>query len=72
MLFTLTERIAAEDLRATDRVLDAFWKLIEDPRTDVIDLSLKSVQEAVEYTLAAVGAADVAERKASILSGVLQ
>lgn len=76
MLFTPQEMIAADELKATDKVLASFWKLIDDPRTDVVDLGLESVQNAIEYTLTAVKAAgvdvDVPARKAAILSGVLK
>lgn len=76
MLFTSQEAVAAENSRAGDLVLNRFWKLIEDPRTDVVNLGLQSVQEAVEYTLTVAKAAgvevDVQARKAAILSGVLQ
>lgn len=76
MLFTAAERLKAKELCASDPMLDDFWELIEDPRTDVVNLSLQSVQTAVQYTLEAVKAAgvevDVPARKAAILTGVLQ
>ena len=76
MLFTPEEAITADTLKATDNVLASFWKLVDDPRTDTIDLGLQSVQNAIEYTLTAVKAAgvavDVPARKAAILSGVLK
>lgn len=75
MLFEPAEMITADELKATDKVLASFWKLVDDPRTDTIDLGLQSVQNAIEYTLTAVKAAgvavDVPARKAAILSGVL-
>lgn len=72
MLFTPQEMLAADELKATDKVLASFWKLIDDPRTDTVDLNLQSVQNAVEYTLSAIGSDDVQGRKSAILSGVLQ
>lgn len=72
MLFTPQEMVAADELKATDKVLASFWKLIDDPRTDTVDLNLQSVQNAVEYTLSAIGSDDVQGRKSAILSGVLQ
>ena len=76
MLFAPAEMIAADELKATDKVLASFWKLIDDPRTDVVDLGLESVQNAIEYTLTAIKNAgvdvDVPARKAAILSGVLK
>ena len=75
MLFTPAETVTADELKATDKVLAAFWKLVDDPRTDTIDLGLQSVQNAIEYTLTAIKNAgvdvDVPARKAAILSGVL-
>lgn len=76
MLFTMEEGEKADELQATDKTLARFWKLVNDPRTDVIDLSLQSVQNAVEYTLTVVKMAgvtvDVPVRKAEILTGVLK
>lgn len=76
MLFMPAEMVAAEELKVTDKVLASFWKLIDDPRTDTVDLALTSVQNAIEYTLTVVKAAgvevDVQARKAQILTGVLQ
>jgi len=76
MLFTPEEAVTADGLKATDKALASFWKLIDDPRTDVVDLGLQSVQNAIEYTLTAIKGAgvavDVPARKAAILSGVLQ
>lgn len=75
MLFTSQEAVAADAARATDPVLNRFWKLIEDPRTDVVNLSLKSVQDAVEHTLTVakqtITDLDVPARKAQILTGEL-
>jgi hypothetical protein len=76
MLFTPAESVAADSLKASDPTLASFWKLIDDPRTDVVDLSLQTVQNAIEYTLNAVKvsgvAVDVPARKAQILTGVVQ
>jgi hypothetical protein len=76
MLFTAQERVSAHDLEATDKILASFWRLIDDPRTNEVDLSLKTVQGAVEYTLNAIKtsgvAVDVPTRLAAILSGVLK
>lgn len=76
MLFTQPERIKSDELRASVKEIDDFWKLIDDPRTDIVNLNLESVQAAVEGTLTAIKAAgvevDVPARKAAILSGVLK
>lgn len=76
LLFTPAERIKAKQLRVDDPVLEDFWGLLDDPRTDVVDLELTSVQNAVEYTLTKVKAAgvdiDVEVRKAEIFAGQVQ
>lgn len=76
MLFTPQEAVAADELKATDKALASFWKLIDDPRTDVVDLGLGSVQNAIAYTLTKIKDAgvdlDVPTRLAAILSGVLK
>jgi hypothetical protein len=76
MLFTAQEAAKANELRATDAILSSFWKLIDDPRTDTVDLSLTGVQDAIGYTLAVCKQAgvdlDVQMRKAAILTGVLR
>lgn len=76
LLFSAQERIKAKQLRPTDDFLEDFWGLLDDPRTDVVDLGLDSVQAAVEYTLTVVKAAgveiDIPSRKAEILSGQVQ
>ena len=75
MLFEPAEMVTAGTLKATDKVLASFWKLIDDPRIDTVDLGLTGVQNAIEYTLTAVKAAgvplDVQVRKAQILTGIL-
>lgn len=65
MLFTLPEQIAIED--STDRVARRFMKLIDDPRLSVVDLSLKSISDALDY-MTAIGLL-AAGRKAEILTG---
>ena len=76
LLFSAQERIKAKQLCPTDDFLEDFWGMLDDPRTDVVDLGHSSVQSAVEYTLTAVKDAgvelDVLTRKAAILSGQVQ
>ncbi|MBY0475368.1 MAG: hypothetical protein K2Q13_09975 [Nitrosomonas sp.] len=75
LLFTSPERIKAKELRATDPIIDDFWSILDDPRTDKVDMSLASIQDAIEYTLTVINGAglttDVEARKAAILSGQL-
>jgi len=76
MLYTSAERVKARQLRETDPTVDDFWRLLDDQRTSVVDLSLESVQNATEYTLNAVNAAgvvvDVPVRLAEILTGAVK
>ena len=75
MLFTPAERIAARSLRATDAGIDDFWRLLDDTRTTEVNMSLPSVQSAIEYTLTAIKVVapktNVASRKTEILTGIL-
>lgn len=76
LLFSAPERVKAKQLRSTDDFIEDFWGLLDDPRTDVVDMALGSVQAAVEYTLTAVKAAgvelDIPTRKAEILAGQMR
>lgn len=76
LLFTSQERIKAKELRATDSTIDDFWSILDDPRTQSVDMYLLSIQGAIEYTLAEINAngvtIDVAARKAQILQGIIQ
>lgn len=49
MLFTSAERIAIKDVRATDPVVDDYFDIVEDPRLQVVDLGLHSVQEGIRH-----------------------
>lgn len=49
MLFTSAERIAIKVARETDPVIDDYFDIVEDPRLQVVDLGLHSVQEGVHY-----------------------
>lgn len=49
MLFTSAERIAIKEARATDPVIDDYFDIVEDPRLQVVDLGLHSMQEGVHY-----------------------
>ena len=75
MLFTPDELVAADIIRKTDAKLASFWKLVDDPRTDVIDLGLVMVQNAVHYTLIKIHESGVSmnvnERLAEVLSAKL-
>ena len=75
LLFDPIEIVKSVELKETDKIVASFWKLVDDPRTDIVDLNLQSVQNAIEYVLTAVKNAgvdiNVQSRKAAILSGIL-
>lgn len=66
MLFTSAERIAAK--ASTDPVVVDLQELLNDPRTLTVDLSLKSISDALDYMTSIKLLA--AGRKAEILTGV--
>jgi hypothetical protein len=68
MLFTSAERVATKN--SVDEVIIDLMELTNDPRTTVVDLSLASVGEALDY-MTSIGI--LAEgRKAEILLGVIR
>lgn len=68
MLFTSAERIATK--ASTDPVMVDLQELMNDPRTVNVDLSLKSVSDALDY-MTHLGIIAPA-RKAEILTGVVK
>lgn len=54
LLWTSAERINIKELRKTDPVIDDFMSIVDDPRVELIVLSLDSVQNAIQYTLGAL------------------
>lgn len=69
MLFTSAERIAIKEARATDPVVDDFYDIVEDPRLQVVDLGLHSVQEGINY-LQTIGIL-TEDRVSQILAGTI-
>jgi hypothetical protein len=65
MLFTSAERIAAK--ASTDPVIVDLQELLNDPRTDSVDLALQSISDALDY-MTYIGLIMVG-RKAEILTG---
>jgi len=76
LLFTHQERIKARELRATDEIINDFWLILDDPRTLNVNLSLASIQGAIEHTLTQINAngvtIDVQLRKSQILNCEIQ
>lgn len=69
MLFTSAERIAIKEARTTDQVVDDYFDIVEDPRLQVVDLGLHSVQEGIHY-LQSVGIL-TEDRVGQILAGTI-
>ena len=68
MLFSSAERLATK--ASTDPVIVDLQELMNDPRTTVIDLSLGTISDALDY-MTTIGL--IAEgRKAEILTGVVR
>ena len=49
MLFSVEELVAIEVTKETDHVVKIFFKLLEDPRTDIVDRNLKTVRDGLQY-----------------------
>ena len=69
MLFTSAERIAIKEARATDMVVDDYFDIVEDPRLQVVDLALQSVQEGIHH-LQSIGIL-TEDRVSQILAGTI-
>lgn len=69
MLFASAERIAIKEARTTDPVVDDYFDIVEDPRLQVVDLGLHSVQEGIRY-LQTIGIL-TEDRVGQILAGTI-
>jgi len=69
MCLTSAERISIRGARETDPIIDDFMDLIEDPRLKVVDMSLQSNVDAIDYCIAQGHIA--VERREDILAGVM-
>ena len=69
MLFTSAERIAIKAARETDPVIDDYFDIVEDPRLQVVDLGLHSMQEGVHYLQSTGILAE--DRVSQILAGTI-
>lgn len=49
LLFTISERVAINAARASNPIIDDFYQLLDDVRTENVDLSLTAVQEMLAY-----------------------
>lgn len=49
LLFQIEELAAIEAAKATDPAIKVFFRLLDDPRTDSVDRSLRTVQDGVHY-----------------------
>ena len=69
MLFTVHERIAIKEAKATDEILQDAFEILEDPRLTVVDLGLASNQGFIDY-MATIGLITT-ERADEIKSGLM-
>jgi hypothetical protein len=78
LLFTSPERIFIKSIRQSDPVVSDFMDIIEHPKLTLVNLSLASTQQAVDYLLSklveatVITAEDAPVRRESILSGAFQ
>ena len=49
LLFTPVERVAVNEAKATDALINDFFSLIDDPRMTVIDLALQSTKDIIDH-----------------------
>ena len=69
LLFTVQERIAIKEAKATDEILQDGFEILEDPRLTVVDLGLESNQGFIDY-MATLGLFTT-ERADKIKSGII-
>lgn len=75
LLFQIAELVQIDSLTVTDPVVKTFMGIVDDPRTDTVDLSLKSVQDGIAYVLGKIYLSDSVKlngRLAEILTGTLK
>lgn len=66
-LFTFEELASIEDVRKSNSIVGTFWNLLDDPRTETVDLNLSNVQNAIRHTLQEIKTNDVEARLSEIL-----
>lgn len=71
-LFTIEEQLSIETFKQTDDMIKLFFKRLDDPRLQAVDLNLASVQEAIKYTLNKCHVSGFDGRFAEIMTGVLR
>ena len=69
MLFTVLERIAIKEAKATDEILQDGFEILDDPRLTVVDLGLESTRGFIDY-MATLGLFTT-ERADKIKSGII-
>lgn len=72
LLFSPQERVTIRQAAAIDPAIADFLSIIEHPRLREVDLALASTQQGIEYALTVAGSPNVQDRKAQILTGVIQ
>jgi len=51
LLFSNEERVAIANARSTNHLIDDFYALLDDPRTQNVDMSLPVVQAMLDYLI---------------------
>ena len=64
------ERVAINEVRASDPVIEDFFSIVEDPRLTFVNLELESTREALGYLVSKSLVS--AERSIEILAGVIK
>lgn len=49
MLFSIQEAVAIDAAKETDPAVRIFWKLLDDPRTDIVDRNLQPIQDMIMH-----------------------
>lgn len=49
LLLTPTERVAVNQVKATDALVNDFFSLVEDPRMTTVDLGLQSTKDIINH-----------------------
>lgn len=68
MLFSMPERVSISAAKSTDPIIADFYSLLDDPRTENVDMSFSAVQEMLDYLVSK--SLLTSARKAQILSYV--
>jgi len=75
LLWTIQERVKISELKVSDSIIQDFYSIIDDTRLTLVNLSLESTKQAIEYLLNKLVESNILTseraitRKEEILSG---